>query len=62
MGQKIIKSIKDLLSNSNQIVTTVSVEKFKAIQKKRLCFVDLRIMKDIKEGKIPVAFFCPGEW
>ena len=61
MGQKIIKGIKDLLSNANQIVTTVSVEKCKAIQKnKDFVFVDLRDYREIlKEGKIPGAFSCP---
>ena len=49
MGQKIIKGIKDLLSNANQIVTTVSVEKCKAVQKnKDFVFVDLRDYRDIK--------------
>ena len=61
MGQKIIKGIKDLLSNANQIAITVSVEKCKAIQKnKDFVFVDLRDYREIlKEGKIPGEFSCP---
>ena len=64
MGQKIIKGIKDLLSVENQIDRTVSVEKFKSIQKnKNFVFVDLRDYREIlKDGKIPVAFSCPREY
>ena len=61
MSQKISKGIKDLLSDANQIVTTVSVEKCKSLQKnKNFVFVDLRDYREIlKEGKIPGAFSCP---
>ncbi len=61
MGQKIIKGIRELLSDANQIVTTVSVEKCKSIQKnEKFVFVDLRDYREIsKDGKIPGAFLCP---
>ena len=61
MSQKISKGIKDLLSDANQIVTTVSFEKCKTLQKnKNFVFVDLRDYREIlKEGKIPGAFSCP---
>ena len=58
MGQKIIKGIKDLLSEANKIVSTITVEKCKSIQKnKNFVFVDLRDYREIlKEGKIPGAY------
>ena len=61
MAQKIIKGIKDLLSEANQVVTSVSAEKCKTIQKnKDFVFVDLRDYREIlKEGKISGAFSCP---
>ena len=61
MSQKISKGIKDLLSDANQIVTTVSFKKCKSLQKnKNFVFVDLRDYREIlKEGKIPGAFSCP---
>ena len=61
MSQKIIKGIKDLLSEANQIVSTISVEKCKSIQKnKDFVFVDLRDYREIlKDGKIPGAYTCP---
>ena len=61
MSQKISKGIKDLLSDANQIVTTVNIEKCKSLQKnKDFVFVDLRDYREIlKEGKIPGAFSCP---
>ena len=53
MSQKIVKGIKDLLSEANQIVSTISVEKCKSIQKnKDFVFVDLRDYREIlKDGK-----------
>ena len=62
MSQKIVKGIKDLLSEANQIVSTISVEKCKSIQKnKDFVFVDLRDYREIlKDGKIPGAYCCPG--
>ena len=61
MGQKIIKGIKDLLSEANKLVSTISVEKCKSIQKnKDFVFVDLRDYREIlKDGKIPGAYSCP---
>ena len=61
MGQKIIKGIKELLSEANKIVSTITVEKCKSIQKnKDFVFVDLRDYREIlKDGKIPEAFSCP---
>ena len=61
MGQKIIRGIKDLLLEANQIVTAITVEKCKSIQKnKDFVFVDLRDYREIlKDGKIPGAFSCP---
>ena len=61
MGQKIIKGIKDLLTEANQIVITISVKKCKSIQKnKNFVLVDLRDYREIlKDGKIPGAFSCP---
>ena len=61
MGQKISKGIKDLLSDANQVVTAISIEKCKSVQKnKNFVFVDLRDYREIlKEGKIPGAFSCP---
>ena len=61
MSQKIVKGIKDLLSEANQIVSTISVEKCKSIQKnKDFVFVDLRDYREIlKDGKIPGAYSCP---
>ena len=35
MGQKIIKGIKELLSEANKIVSTITVEKCKSIQKNK---------------------------
>ena len=61
MGQKIIKGIKHLLSEANQIVSTITVEKCKSIKKnKDFVFVDLRDYREIlKDGKIPGAYSCP---
>ena len=61
MGQKIIKGIKDLLSEANKIVSTITVEKCKSILKnKDFVFVDLRDYREIlKDGKIPGAYSCP---
>ena len=61
MGQKIIKGIKDLLSEANKLVSTITVEKCKSIQKnKDFVFVDLRDYREIlKDGKIPGAYSCP---
>ena len=43
LSQKISKGIKDLLSDANQVVTAVSIEKCKSVQKnKNYVFVDLR--------------------
>ena len=60
MGQKIIKGIKDLLSEANKIVSTITVEKCKSIKKKDFEFADLRDYREIiKDGKIPGAYSCP---
>ena len=61
MSQKIVKGIKDLLREANKIVSTISVEKCKSIQKnKDFVFVDLRDYREIlKDGKIPGAYSCP---
>ncbi len=61
MGQKIIKSVKHLLRDANQIVTAFNVEKCKLlINNKDFVFVDLRDYREIlKDGKIPGAFSCP---
>ena len=60
MSQKISKGIKDLLSDANLVVTTVSIEKCKLVQKnKDFVFVDLRDHREIlKVGKIPGVFSC----
>tara|TARA_X000000950_G_scaffold215926_1_gene259856 strand:- start:55 stop:459 length:405 start_codon:yes stop_codon:yes gene_type:complete len=61
LGQKIIKSVKHLLRDANQIVTAFNVEKCKLlINNKDFVFVDLRDYREIlKDGKIPGAFSCP---
>ena len=61
MGQKIIKGVKHLLQDANQIVTTFNVEKCKSLlNNKDYVFVDLRDYREIlKDGKIPRAFSCP---
>ena len=63
MGQKIIKGIKDLLSEANKIVSTITLEKCKSIQKnKDFVFVYLRDYREIlKYGKIPGAFSALGD-
>ena len=60
MSQKIIKGIKDLLSEANQIVSTISVEKCKSIQKKRFSICRFkRLQGNLKRWKIPGAYSCP---
>ena len=59
MSQKISKGIKDLLNDANQIVTTLSIEICKSLQKnKNFVFVDLRDHREILRDK-PGAFSCP---
>ena len=50
-----------MLSEANKIVSTITVEKCKSIQKnKDFVFVDFRDYGEIlKDGKLPGAYSCP---
>ena len=61
MAQQIVKSVKSLISEANQFVSTMSVEEAKKVlNHEDYVFVDLRDIRELKrEGKIPNAFSCP---
>ena len=61
MGQNIVKSVKSLVSEANEVVNIMTVDEVKKILKKDdHVIVDLRDIRELKrEGKIPGAFSCP---
>ena len=61
MGQNIVKSVKSLVSEANEVVNIMTVDEVKKILKKEdHVIVDLRDIRELKrEGKIPGAFSCP---
>ncbi len=61
MTQKITKGIKELLTDANSKIKTISVEEAKKLATKDdHIFVDLRDIREIQRtGKIPGAFSCP---
>jgi len=61
MAQKIIKGIKELVSEANQFTKTISVDEVKEkIRDDNYVFIDIRDYRELKrEGKIPGAYSCP---
>ena len=61
MAQKIIKGIKELVSEANQFTKTISVDEVKEkIRDDNYIFIDIRDYRELKrEGKIPGAYSCP---
>ena len=61
MAQKIIKGIKELVSEANQFTKTISVDEVKEkIRDHNYVFIDIRDYRELKrEGKIPGAYSCP---
>ena len=60
MGSKIVKRIKDMVSEANAQVHSLSVDDAKALHgREDVVFVDLRDPREIqREGRIPNAFPC----
>ena len=61
MGQSITKSVKNLLTEANKSIETISVlEAIELLGSEEHIFIDLRDINELKrEGKIPGAFLCP---
>jgi len=61
MAQNITKHVKDMVSEANKEITTISVEDALALaQDDQHVIVDLRDIRELKRtGKIPGAFSCP---
>lgn len=61
MGQSITKTVKDLLTEANKSIETISVSKATdLLGSQEHVFIDLRDITELKrEGKIPGAFLCP---
>ncbi len=61
MTQTITKSVKQMVSEANQRITTITVSRARElIGSDTHVFVDLRDFRELKrEGKIPGAFSCP---
>ena len=61
MAQTITKSVKELVSEANEVVRTISPsEAAHALTSDKYVFVDLRDFRELKrEGKIPGSFSCP---
>lgn len=61
MAQTITKSVKELVSEANEVVRTITTsEAARALRSDKYVFVDLRDFRELKrEGKIPGAVSCP---
>ena len=61
MGQRISKGVKDLLTEANKSIETISaLEAIELLNSEEHIFIDLRDLKELKrQGKIPGAFLCP---
>ena len=61
MAQTITKSVKELVSEANEVVRTLTIsEAALALKSDKYVFVDLRDFRELKrEGKIPGSFSCP---
>ena len=61
MGQRISKGVKNLLTEANKSIETISaLEATELLNSDEHIFIDLRDMKELKrQGKIPGAFLCP---
>tara|TARA_B100001059_G_C17808661_1_gene570811 strand:- start:525 stop:923 length:399 start_codon:yes stop_codon:yes gene_type:complete len=61
VAQTITKSVKELVSEANEVVRTLTIsEAALALKSDKYVFVDLRDFRELKrEGKIPGSFSCP---
>jgi len=61
VAQTITKSVKELVSEANEVVQTLTIsEAALALKSDKYVFVDLRDFRELKrEGKIPGSFSCP---
>ena len=61
MGSKIVKHVKDMVSEANAEIRCLSVDEAKELHgQDGVVFVDLRDPREVqREGKIPNAFSCP---
>jgi rhodanese-related sulfurtransferase len=61
VAQTITKSVKELVSEANEVVQTLTTsEAALALKSDKYVFVDLRDFRELKrEGKIPGSFSCP---
>ncbi len=61
MAQNIVKGVKSLIKEANEVVDFMTVDEVKKIfQNEDHVIVDLRDIRELKrEGKIPGAFSCP---
>ena len=61
MAQKITKSVKELVSEANEVVQTITAsEAARVLKNDKYVFVDLRDFRELRrEGKIPGSFSCP---
>ena len=61
MAQTITKSVKELVSEANEVVRTITPSQAAhALTSDKYVFVDLRDFRELKrEGKIPGSFSCP---
>ncbi|MGB0867608.1 MAG: rhodanese-like domain-containing protein [Granulosicoccaceae bacterium] len=61
MAQNITRGIKELLTEANKVVPTVSIDEAQALlQDGNTVFVDIRDIRELqRDGKIPGAVSCP---
>jgi rhodanese-related sulfurtransferase len=61
MAQNITRGIKELLTEANKVVPTVSIDEAQALlQDDNTVFVDIRDIRELqRDGKIPGAVSCP---
>ena len=61
MAQTITKSVKELVSEANEVVRTITAsEAAQVLKSDKYVFIDLRDFRELKrEGKIPGSFSCP---
>ncbi|KAG1700406.1 Sulfurtransferase [Nymphon striatum] len=61
MAQNITKNVKEMVSEANQEITTISTQDaIKLVDSDDHVIVDLRDIRELKRtGKIPGAFSCP---
>ena len=61
MAQNITKSVKEMVADANQEITTISTQDaIKLVDSDDHVIVDLRDIRELKRtGKIPGAFSCP---